>query len=141
MMMRNALRRRVLAAKTLPNHRFGRERVLQRPPLVENPDEDQQLESELQRLQKNMQQMEGELEQLRKAEIEAQKPRFNIRKATNLNLVPKGPNPPNAPARAVERPSELFLLDDYKHRSCEYSNLMIIHPLFSSSLVGMDRMG
>lgn len=114
---------RVFASKTLPEGRLSKEHVGQiSRSATPNPDEEgKQLESELSALKESMKQMETELNELREAELENQKPRFNVRKAENLNLVPKAPrqliNQLRDGPKSTEKPSELFLLDHFEHRS------------------------
>ncbi|KAI6189749.1 hypothetical protein M3Y97_00042300 [Aphelenchoides bicaudatus] len=114
--------RRAFASKTLPEGRITKDNLNRPKNFVPNPDEEgKQLESELVALKESMQQMETELKELRDAEVESQEPKFNIRKAINLNLVPNAPQKFKAPVmeepRILEKPSELFLLDTFEHKS------------------------
>jgi hypothetical protein len=111
---------RVFASKILPERKIDRQNSGEvQIPTIPNPDEDEkQLESELIALKENMKQMETELNQLREAEVNSQQPQFNARKAMNLNLVPKGPK--GATIVEEQKPSELFLLEQHQHSTCEY---------------------
>lgn len=113
--------RRLFASKILPEGRLSRNGQPSKS-LISNPDEEEkQLESELSALKESMKQMESELKDLRDAESTPQRPRFNVQKAINLNLVPNTPRQQTLKVheepRIFEKPSELFLLDHYQHQS------------------------
>jgi hypothetical protein len=115
--------RRAFASKTFPEGRYSKAQFNRRPNKVPNPDEEgKQLESELVALKEDMRQMEAELKELRDAD--PQQPVFNVRKAINLNLVPNTPPKFKTPSleapRILDKPSELFLLDHFEHKSCKF---------------------
>lgn len=133
--------RRAFASKILPEIRISKHQTVRSQSRVPNPDEEgKQLESELVALKESMRQMETELKELREAENESQEPKFNIRKAINLNLVPNVPPKFRTPAleapKIADKPSELFLLDHFQHKSCKFSNVCILNIwCFSRTLV------